>query len=161
MKQRKMVAQVTKETIDEDGVLQIVETEKTFVQKIDTEKFYMCFFEKMSSFYGIKHLSDMKLMVAMCELAEFNSGIVCMTQKTRTKLSEKAGISISNISKNLKRLVDIQLISYDAGDYQINPEVFWKGETKVRRELLMLGELKFNITIVGESSAIQPSKQFE
>lgn len=130
------------------GELHAVETEKNFTVKVETERFYMCFFEKMGSFYGIKHLSDMKLIVCMCELAEFNTGVVHMTKKTREHIVFKTGISLSNISRNLKRLLATNLITEEKGDYTINPEVFWKGETKIRREVLNLDGIKFNITMV-------------
>jgi hypothetical protein len=147
---RKMTRVVTTEMVDEQtGELKKVETLKEFVQNVDVDRFYMCFFEKMASFYGIKHLSDMKLMVALCEFAEFNSGTVFMTQRTRQRIAEKTGISLTNISKNLKRLIAIELITYNAGDYQINPEVFWKGDIKTRKELLRLDGIQFNITLVG------------
>lgn len=149
MGKRKMYQSTTISKVNpETGELEEVEQIKDFVVKVDTEHFYMCFFEKMASFYGIKHLSDMKLMVSMCELAEFNTGIVHMTRKTRQRLCEQSGITITNLSRNLNRLIAIDLISYDEGDYTINPQVFWKGELKKRKELLEIDGLKFTITLV-------------
>lgn len=140
------------QVVNEDtGELVTVETEKNFQVKVQVDKFYMCFFEKMSSFYGIKHLSDMKLIVCMCELAEYNSGVVHMTKKVRHLIGETTGISVNNISKNLKRLIAVDLLSESDGDYTINAEIFWKGEQKVRREILNKNGLKLNITLLGSS----------
>lgn len=146
---RRLTGTKTVQTVDgATGELITVETEKNFLLKVDPERFYMCFFEKMSSFYGIKHISDMKIMVAMCEQAEFNTGIVTMSKRVRAIIGEKTGVSMSNISKNLKRLIDIDLIAEMNGDYVINPEVFWKGELKKRAELLEVDGIRFNVTLV-------------
>ena len=146
---KRLTGTKTIQRVDEEtGELLTIETEKNFLVKVDSERFYMCFFEKMSSFYGIKHISNMKIMVAMCEQAEFNTGIVTMSKRVRAIIGEKTGVSMSNISKNLKRLISIDLIAEINGDYVINPEVFWKGELKKRSELLEVDGLKFNITLV-------------
>ena len=142
------------------GELETVEVEKNFRAKVEVDRFYMCFFEKMGSFYEIKHLSDVKLIACMCELAEFNSGIVHMTKRTRTIIGEKTGISIGNISRNLKRLITIKLIEEHEGDYTINAEVFWKGDTKMRAQILNDDGLNINITLLSNDNKLQPSKLF-
>jgi hypothetical protein len=136
-------------TVDE-RTGEIIETEvrKKFVSKVQTDNFFMCFFENFAGYYNIKHLADMKLIAAMCELAEFNTGVVHMTKKTRQIIHEKTGISLSNISRNLNRLKDLDLIAEDEGDYTINPAIFWKGSTTTRTEILKSGEMYFEIKLV-------------
>lgn len=136
-------------TVNSDtGEVINTEVSKKFVSKIETDNFFMCFIENMAGFYNIKHLSDVKLLTAMCELAEFNTGIVHMTKKTRQIIHDKTGISLTNMNKNLKRLKELGLIAEDEGDYTINPAVFWKGSTTTRTEILKSGEMYFEIKLV-------------
>lgn len=138
-----------KQVVDEStGELKIVETEKTYTVRIEPDRFYMVFFEKMASFYGIKHLSDIKLIICMCELAEFNTGVVYLTPKNREFIVGKTKISLSNISRNLKRLMALGLLSCEKGNYTVSPEVFWKGDTKTRSEIIKIDGLNFNIKVV-------------
>lgn len=148
----KLVSNVIRQVVDEEtGVILDSTTEKHFVTKVKTDEFFMVFIENLAPFYGLKHPSDIRLMVAMCEMAEFNTGIVKMTKRTRLTLCEKANISVSNVNKNIKRLVDAELLHEDDGDYTINPTIFWKGSTTTRTELLQNEGLTFQITIYEET----------
>lgn len=160
----KQVSSVVKQVVDKDtGEITIQEVEKVFITKVKTDNFFMCFFENFAHFYGLKHLSDIKLIASMCEEAEFNSGVVYMSKGKRIKICERAGISFTNMSKNLSRLVDSGLISESNGDYTINPAVFWKGSIKERIEVLRSGNLSFCIRLVEDSSIskLSPSKGFD
>lgn len=76
-----------------------------------------------TSIYNLKNIGDIKLFIAMCSLAVLNRGVIKMTHKTRKELCTKTNISLTNISRNLKRLLDAELIFEDEGDYTINPNV--------------------------------------
>lgn len=147
-----MVSNVIKQVVDtETGEITDTTVEKHFVTKVKTDEFFMVFIENLAPFYGLKHPSDIRLMVAMCEMAEFNTGIIKMTKRTRLTLCEKAQISVSNINKNIKRLVDAKLLHEDDGDYTINPTIFWKGSTTTRTEVLQNEGLTFQITLYEET----------
>lgn len=147
---------IERQVVNEDtGELQLVEIVKEHKVKVKQDKFYMCFFEKMSSFYEIKHLADVKLMAAMCEVAEYEKGTVHLTRKVRQDICKKTGISISNISKNLKRLINLKLLSEDDGDYIVNAEVFWKGDIKSRKKFLEGEGLKLNIIFEAGGKDVQ------
>lgn len=148
----KQVSSVFKQVTDkETGEILYQEVEKHFVAQIKTDNFFMCFFENFATFYGIKHLSDIKLLACLCELAEFNTGIVQLSTKVRRVISEKTGIGLTNLSRNIKRLKETGLITEEAGEVVINPAVFWKGSIKERFEIIKSGGLMFNIRIVEEN----------
>lgn len=138
-----------KQVVDkETGEVISQEFEKHFVAEVKTDNFFMCFYENFGAFYGLKHLSDVKLIACLCELAEFNTGVVHLSTKIRRVISEKTGISKTNLSRNLKRLKESKLIEEEEGQVTINPAVFWKGSVKERFETIKNGGLTFNIRIV-------------
>ena len=60
--------------------------------------------------------------------------------------SHKISESLCNA---LKALRDDNLISADKGDYKLNPEIFWKGDQRIRKEeLLKNKELKITYELV-------------
>lgn len=145
----KQVANRIKTIIDKDtGEVIEQEVEKVFNTVVKTDNFYMCFFENMAGFYGLKHASDIKLLTAMCEIAEFNTGIVQITTAVRKRLADKANISLTNMSKNLRRLLDADLVSGKDGEYRINPAVFWKGTTQERVDIIKEGGITFKVKLV-------------
>lgn len=148
----KQVANVIKTTVDNDtGEVLQQEVEKSFTTVVKTDNFFMCFFENFGAFYGLKTLADVKLMTCMCELAGYNTGIIQMNTKVRQLISQRTGLSVSNMSKNLKRLVAADLISVDCGQYTINPAVFWKGSLQERIDIIKSGGLTFKVRFIGDN----------
>ena len=148
----KQVKTAYKQIVDKDtGEIIHQEFEKHFVAQVKSDNFYMCFFENFAPFYGLKHLSDAKLLACLCELAEFNTGIVQLSTKVRKVISEKTKIGLTNLSRNIKRLKETGLITEEYGEVVINPAVFWKGSIKERFEIIKSGGLLFNIRIVEEN----------
>ncbi len=149
----KKVSNVIKQVVDQETGELIDQTiEKHFVTKVDTDDFFMVFIENLAPFFGLKHPSDVRLITAMCTLAEFNTGIVKMSKKTRATLCEMSNISPTNISRSISRLVKMNLLVEDEGDYTINPNIFWKGSTATRAEVLKNGGLTFQIQLVDSSA---------
>lgn len=145
----KQIQSTYKQIIDKDtGELLSQEVEKHFVAQIKSDNFFMCYFENLAPFYGLKHLSDVKMLACLCELAEFNTGVVQLSTKIRKIISEKTKIGLTNMSRNIKRLVESDLISEEDGQVTINPAVFWKGSIKERIEIIKNGGLTFNVRIV-------------
>lgn len=144
------VKDVVKQVVDtETGEVVEQTVEKHFVRKVESESFFMVFFENFGAFLGLSNASDIKLMASMCSKADFNTGLVRLSSRLRSELCEEASVSKSNISKNLKRLSDAGLIIPQDGDYLINPKVFWKGTMKSRMELLEKEGLSFSVKLVG------------
>lgn len=124
----------------EDGKELILEDSKTFREKISEDSFYMVFIDYISPFFKIKSDSAKNLLIWLCNNAEFNTGKVSLTTKDRKELASKFKITNSAISRNLKILKDKKLISGDDGSFVIIPQVFWKGESSVRRKILANSE---------------------
>ena len=131
--------------VDEStGQLIVTTTSRTHKIKVTEETFFMTYISLLQPLYQLEHLSDIKLIVKFCELAEFNTGRVSLSTAKRAEVCKQLDISTSNFSKYIKRLKDKTLISGDKGEYTINPDIFWKGDKKSRAALLKQG---LNVTI--------------
>lgn len=123
--------------VDEStGQLIITTTQKTHKIEVNEDNFFITYLKFLSVFYELTHISDVKLIVKFCELAEFNTGKVSISTGKRKEICDELGINTSNFSKYTKRLKDKGLISGDKGEYKINPDIFWKGDKKSRAALL-------------------------
>lgn len=150
-----MAKYLTKQTIVErvdpkTGEITELETTKDFKISVKPENFYMVFLNKIAALYGITAMSDMKVMMTMCELAEYNTGTVRMSKNIREVIAQKANVNPTNISKHIKKLQTIGLVTEINKDYLINPEIFWKGTLRTRAEQLQVDGIKFNITLVSD-----------
>lgn len=75
-------------------------------------------------------------------MAEFNTGVVRLTTQDRDEVCVQLNISKPNLSKNIKRLKDQGLLVGDRGVYTIDPKLFWKGDRKMRADLLQTEGLR-------------------
>lgn len=121
---------------EETGQLIVSTTEHVHTIKVTEETFFLTYITLLKPFYQLEHLSDVKLIVKLCELAEFNTGKVSISTAKRKELCEELSISTSNFSKYTKRLIDKGLITGGKGEFQINPNIFWKGDRKTRASML-------------------------
>lgn len=101
----------------------------------------------ISPFYKLKSDNAKNLLVWMCEHAEWNTGEVNLTTADRNKISEIFGICNNTITNNLQALKKLNLISGEKGKFMINPQIFWKGDTKTRGQLLKDGEIKIKFSL--------------
>ena len=151
------------ETTFNQSTGEIVTTSKTISIPTSSEAFYMSYIENMSKIFDIKSLIDMKVLTKLSMLAGFNTGIVSLSPADRDDILNSVGINNQQMSKSLKSLVSLELISGSKGRYIINPAVFWKGSTAERTKLIMNGGLSFNIKIEGmktKKTVMEPSKAF-
>lgn len=140
------ISRVDKETGE------ITETEVKKLVKINMgkqEEFYMTYCQYLAPLYQLTYADDIKLIVKLCELGQYDTGKVQLSSARRGEITETLGLHNSNISKSLKRLVQKQLISGEKGEYQLNPVIFWKGDRAVRKEILRRGgiDVMFNFKI--------------
>lgn len=124
---------------------EIVTTAKEYSIKTTPDSFYMVFIDSMSKIFEIKSLIDRKLLSKLCMKAEFNTGIVSISQADRKVILQELEINSPQMSKSLSNLIKLGLITGSEGTYVINPSVFWKGDMKSRKELLKNNLI--NITI--------------
>lgn len=131
----------------ETGELHLLETSKTFRTRVEPDRFFSIYIERLASLYGIKQLSDIKVMIALCELAQYDTGVIHLNKNVRRTIQTKTKVSPTNLSKNIKRLAELDLLKYEDGTVTINPRIFWKGSMKVRRDLLKVGGLSFKVEL--------------
>ena len=122
--------QVDKETGE------IVTQIKRYAVKVSTEDFYMTFFTSLAGFFELKSAIDIKVMVKMCEYAQFNTGQVDLSPASRQELCDYLKISKQQLTNALRSLKAKSLLAGDKGRFMVNPSVFWKGSTDARARLL-------------------------
>lgn len=140
----------TREIVDTTtGEILQYETTKVVKEKIDSDNFYMIFTEYSSRLYRISSGVAHNVFIWMCSNAEFNTGKVSLPPATRTVIREELQISDSQLTHALKVLKDKKVISGEKGVFTINPEIFWKGDQRIRKEeLLKNKELKITYELV-------------
>jgi hypothetical protein len=140
--------QVVEEYLDTDsGELKTKVTSKTFAVKTKTDGFYMTFFENLASFFKINSAKEIFILVELCSRAEYSTGKVMIVSALKKELLEKFDTSDSYFTACLKDLCEKGLLKkLGTGYYQINPLIFWKGDTKERARMLEKGS-KHTVTI--------------
>ena len=135
---------------DENGVKRVETVQKDFAYKTDEDSFYMVFIDFVKWMYGITSVGSLKLLPALLEIAKFNTGQISLTPGLRQQLMTKLDLSKSSFTRALNDLVDNNALfkCYEVdedtgeitdkeikGEFTINPEMFWKGDLKKRKEL--------------------------
>lgn len=126
------------EVIDhQTGKIVQQETKRRFIERVPTEQFYMVYFTYMRNYYKIKSVKSTFLLAKMCELAEYNTGQVPFPNAIKKRICKEIGLNYSNISRNLKELESLGLISrLGDGLYQVNQKICWKGTAETRNRIL-------------------------
>lgn len=138
----------TSEILDkETGELVTLETQKVFTEKINPEHFYMTFIDYVAPIYQLHSEVARKMLDWMCENAGFNTGIVDLSTSKRNQMCKDLEITTNQVTNNLKKLKDLKLISGDKGTFTVNPEIFWKGDAKSRRDILAGKEFEVTFKI--------------
>ena len=139
---------VVKEYVDtETGEVLSYESQKTFTQKIEKDKFYITYIDFIAPFFKLKSAKAKDLLIWMCNHAEFNTGRVLLNANIRSEISKELDISAGSITNNLKALKDLNLISGEKGTFTINPHIFWKGDEKARKAFMNEQEIKIKFSI--------------
>lgn len=134
----------TLETVTPDGELISLDVSKTYIIKLDeSDRFFMVYYNMLKSFYQIKYLKDVMLLIKLVELADYNTGVVTIATKTRESICKELGVNKSNLSSMFRRLRDLELIYGEKGVYTINEGVFWKGEATIRKNILKEKGIEF------------------
>lgn len=129
---------VTEFVDKETGEVLQYESKKVCKKKVNSENFYMVFFDYFKNFNSLRRSAvNNNVLNELCKRAEFNTGIVNMSQKIRDAICTEFGISKTQLSNSLKALREDDLISLDRGEYKVNPQIFWKGDQRIRKEELL------------------------
>ena len=144
---KKILKHVEKSTSSNGEELTI---EKTYIIKTKADSFYMSFIDNMSGFFELTSATSIKILTILCNMAEYNTGIVRLTSEDRREIIDTLGIAATHLSNHLKILRDKNLIEGKGGKFIINPIIFWKGELKERSNLIKSKKLSINIKIEEE-----------
>lgn len=145
----KTVSRVDKET----GDVFLIETSKRFAVDIGRrENFTQIYFDMLKGFYNIRGDLNIKLLVKLCEFAEYGTGEVYLTTWHRNEIRRVLGVTQSQISTGLNMLKGLGLIRGEKGRYVIDEGAFWKGSIEDRRKVLQSRGVEFGIQfrVVGE-----------
>lgn len=116
-------------------------------QKYDKENtFYMCFLNWIDFEYKLTNKAKSILTWLLCH-AERDTGIVRLTSCDRKEICDFYKLSNNGLSNLLTELKKNDVITGSNGNFYINPQLFWFGDTSIRNKILKNGNVKFSITI--------------
>ena len=148
---KKIVQSIEREYVDtQTGEITTVETAKVFTERIKEDSFYMTFIDFVAPLYKLTSETARKLLTWMCEHAEFNTGKIKLTSADRKEIVSKFNITNNTITNCLSTLKKLKLISGSSGNFEINPQIFWKGDLSIRREILKNNDFQVKFTISEE-----------
>jgi hypothetical protein len=146
---KRITQTIQREIVDvTTGEVVKVDTQKTFTEKVSPESFYMTFIGYMSPLFNLHSDVARSILDWMCMRAEYNSGVVDLSASKRQKMCQDLSITSNQVTNNLRKLKELGLITGDKGEFTINPEIFWKGDTKTRQQVLEGKSLKVSFEIV-------------
>lgn len=149
---KRITQTIQREIVDvTTGELVKVDTQKIFTEKISPDNFYMTFIGYMSPLFNLHSDVARSILDWMCMRAEYNSGVVDLSTSKRQKMCSDLSITSNQVTNNLKKLKELGLITGEKGEFTINPEIFWKGDTKTRQQVLEGKSLKVSFELVEES----------
>lgn len=150
----KLVVNELRDKIDKETgeVTQMIVRKVIDVKVGSEEKFIMMFVEHIAPMYDLKYANDIKVLLKLCEFAEYESGEVHLSSKRRLDMLTDIKMQQSNVSKSLRRLKDKKLISGENGEYLLNPVIFWKGKRSKRLEELRKKGLSFTFNFMLEEN---------
>lgn len=130
---------------------EVVETAKFYAIKVNSdEQFYMTYIGFVKNVFELNSLTDIKILVRMCCMANFNTGVVDVPSRVRKEWCEEFKTGNSNISNTIKRLKELKLIDGEGGRYTINPQVFWRGDRDTRTKMMKTNDFKVAFVIDGK-----------
>lgn len=124
---------------------------KSWTVNKNSTPFFATYLNSIAWMYEIKSMMAIKVLYKLIERSSFNVGEVSLSVKDRAEICSELDTNTAVISRALRQLLDLNVISGEKGKYKINPEIFWKGDYKTREQLL-----KANCTIT-----ITPNFDFE
>ena len=146
---KRITQTIQREIVDvTTGEVVKVDTQKTFTEKVSPESFYMTFIGYMSPLFNLHSDVARSILDWMCMRAEYNSGVVDLSASKRQKMCQDLSITSNQVTNNLRKLKELGLITGEKGEFTINPEIFWKGDTKTRQQVLEGKSLKVSFEIV-------------
>lgn len=131
-----IIDETSYETVDSDGVVH-EHVKRRSLQRIKNEPFFMVYIDQLRFFYESPLFNAAtKVLFKIMEYAEFNEGKAYINSERVNEILTRCCISKSTYHSAIKALVDEDIIKKEHTTYTINELVFWKGEKRVRRDLI-------------------------
>ena len=145
-----LLDETTYETVDEDGVVHEHVSRKS-LQRIKSEPFFMVYIDQVRFYYESPLFNAAtKVLFKLMEYAEFNEGKAYINSIRVDEILTRCRISKSTYHSAIKALMDEDIIRKDSTTFTINEQIFWKGEKRVRREMIkykqQMGSLDYDST---------------
>ena len=131
-------------------VLSQQEDHVTFSKVKSEEHFFMVFINFISPFFNLKSDACKTILIKLCTLAEWNTGKISLSTNRRAELCKELDCSSQTFSNCLTTLKKHHLIWGKGGEFQINPQLFWKGDVVKRNEQLKDIIVKINFGLATE-----------
>lgn len=157
MKTRKTTYDVKTQTVldPSTGEYAEIETVKRQKIKVESDGFYMTFIDYTAPFFELKNGTAKSVLAMLCNMAQFNTGIVSLSATDRTNICKSLNISNTTLTNSLKELCNKKLLQGEKGKYQINAQIFWKGDLLSRKALLETKEFQITFSIAPESAGLK------
>jgi hypothetical protein len=143
---RKYITSQTLNTVTDSVTGEIIESveSKTFRIETPSERFYSVFCEMFK--LGLTG-RDRDVLDYLCVNSSFDKGYVDLGRKARKEMSEALDMSPQFLSNVFKKLKDKEIITIDEDRIYINPELFWKGNLKVRDAIIKGKNIKLKVEV--------------
>lgn len=149
---KKLTQTIQRDIVDlTTGEVVKMDSTKIFTERVTPERFYMTFIDYVAPIYRLNSEVARRMLDWMCEHAAFNTGIVSLSVMDRKQMCEELHLANNQVTNNLKKLKELNIISGEKGRFTINPDIFWKGELTERqnhRELFKNKNLKVSFELV-------------
>lgn len=141
----KVQEKITQLVDTQTGELLNTTVSRTFYSTKKTDNFLYTYAEGLSMIYGVKRGSSIRVLFKLLELTRFNNPKISISAPLRKEIVNALEISDSAYNKAIEDLKIAGIIEGSRGYYQISPEVFWCGDSKIRESILS-GRTKCAIT---------------
>jgi hypothetical protein len=118
---------------------EVLRSAKTFTQKVKVQPFISIPFPVSGLLHTLTSAKDFRVLLALAELAEFNTNTVFLVARRRQQVMALAQVSSAQLSSSLKRLRTASIIDGAKGEATIHPTVMWKGDTATKNATLAAG----------------------
>lgn len=119
------------------GEVDKIQLKEVTVKTKTSEQFYMVYIECVAPLLKITSGNDAGVLSCLCTMMEYNTARVYLNADRRKEICDRIGIVNSVLSRSLASLRNLSLITGgEGGTYEINPYIFWKGNTADREKLL-------------------------
>jgi hypothetical protein len=128
---------------DADGNLHSEEeTELYTAHREKTDRYYQVYDNYADAILDLHHADDFRVLHLLCKMCKYEESSVAIPTSLRKDICKRLDIHTVQMSNSLKRLKDVGILTGTGGDYQLNPEMFWRGATSARKKKLKGEEIK-------------------